>query len=165
MMLRVGLISDTHGLLRAAALNALRGSDYIVHAGDIGTAHILQEGEDAAIITYGMGVHWALDYARRHPELSLYILDLRSLLPFDEEALAAAARATGKVLILHEDTLTGGLGGEIAAWIGEHAFAWLDAPVMRCASLDTPVPFAPELERNFLASSRLDARMEEVLRY
>ncbi len=131
----------------------------------IGKAHILQEGEDAAIITYGMGVHWALDYARRHPELSLYILDLRSLLPFDEEALAAAARATGKVLILHEDTLTGGLGGEIAAWIGEHAFAWLDAPVMRCASLDTPVPFAPELERNFLASSRLDARMEELLRY
>jgi 2-oxoisovalerate dehydrogenase E1 component len=87
------------------------------------------------------------------PELSLYIVDLRTLLPLDYAAIKNAVTATGKVLLLHEDTLTGGIGGEIAAWIAEHCFEHLDAPVIRCASLDTPIPFNIELEKNFMAYS------------
>jgi 2-oxoisovalerate dehydrogenase E1 component len=87
------------------------------------------------------------------------------LLPLDYEAIAASVKRTGKVLILHEDTLTGGIGGEIAAWISEHCFTWLDAPVVRCASLDTPVPFSIELERNFMAKSRLREKMEELMKW
>ena len=132
---------------------------------EIGKAKMVQHGEDITIITYGAGVHWAIEYAKNHPEVSLYILDLRTLLPLDYEAIATAVKATGKVLLLHEDTLTGGIGGEIAAWIGEHCFASLDAPVMRCASLDTPIPFNIELEKNFMAYSRLDDYIEKLMGY
>lgn len=132
---------------------------------EIGKAKLVQEGEDLSIITYGSGVHWALEYAAQHPERSINILDLRSLLPLDYEAIAAAVKRTGKVLLLHEATLTGGIGGELAAWIGEHCFEHLDAPVVRCASLDTPVPFAIELEQNFLAKKRLDAAIDRLLAY
>ncbi|SEK83888.1 2-oxoisovalerate dehydrogenase E1 component [Chitinophaga rupis] len=132
---------------------------------EIGKASLVQEGTDISIITYGSGVHWALDYARQHPELSLHILDLRTLLPLDYDAISQAVTQTGKVLILHEDTLTGGLGGEISAWIAEHCFQQLDAPIMRCASLDTPVPFAAELEKNFLAKSRLDQCIQQLAAY
>jgi 2-oxoisovalerate dehydrogenase E1 component len=129
---------------------------------EIGKARLVQEGSDVSIITYGNGVHWALDYAARHPDLSMDIVDLRTLLPLDYEAVRASVRRTGRVLVLHEDTLTGGIGGEIAAWIAEHCFTWLDAPVMRCASLDTPVPFAIPLEQQFLAKSRLDAMIDRL---
>jgi len=132
---------------------------------EIGKANLVQHGTDISIITYGSGVHWALDYARQHPELSLHILDLRTLLPLDYDAISQAVAQTGKVLILHEDTLTGGLGGEISAWIAEHCFQQLDAPIMRCASLDTPVPFAAELEKNFLAKSRLDQCIQQLAAY
>ncbi len=132
---------------------------------EIGKANIIQEGEDITVITYGAGVHWAREYAAQHPDTSLYILDLRTLLPLDYEAVKAAVQATGKVLLLHEDTLIGGLGGEISAWISEHCFEYLDAPVIRCASLDTPVPFAIELEQNFLAKSRLKASIQKLLSY
>src|SRR5215204_4246914 len=107
----------------------------------IGKARLVQAGDDMAIITYAAGVHWAEDYAAEHPEISIAILDLRTLLPLDYEAIKVAVRQTGKVLILHEDTLTGGIGGEISAWITENCFEFLDAPVSRCASLDTPVPY------------------------
>jgi 2-oxoisovalerate dehydrogenase E1 component len=123
------------------------------------------EGTDISIITYGMGVHWATDYARTHPDISFDILDLRTLLPLDYEAIRQAVARTGKVLLLHEDTLTGGIGGELAAWIAEHCFDLLDAPVMRCASLDTPVPFAIELEQNFMANSRLDSVVQKLMGY
>jgi 2-oxoisovalerate dehydrogenase E1 component len=132
---------------------------------EIGKARHVEEGEDLSIITYGAGVHWALDYAAAHPELSIDILDLRTLLPLDYEAIRGAVLRTGKVLVLHEDTLTGGIGAEVAAWIGEHCFRELDAPVLRCASLDTPVPFNLELEKNFLASSRLDEYVKKLLGY
>jgi 2-oxoisovalerate dehydrogenase E1 component len=131
----------------------------------IGKARRVQEGEDISIITYGAGVHWAMSYAAQHPELSIELLDLRTLLPLDYEAIRAAVIQTGKVLLLHEDTLTGGIGGEIAAWIGEHCFDQLDAPVLRCASLDTPVPFNLELENNFLARSRLDGYVQKLMGY
>lgn len=131
----------------------------------IGKAKLVQEGYDISIITYGSGVHWALEYATKHPSVSLYILDLRSLLPLDYDAIKTATEATGKVLLLHEDTLTGGIGGEIASWIGEHCFEFLDAPVMRCASLDTPIPFNIELEKNFMAYSRLDEYVKKLMAY
>ena len=132
---------------------------------EIGKAKSLQTGDDISIITYGAGVHWAEDYASEHTEISMDILDLRTLLPLDYDAIAASAKRTGKTLILHEDTLTGGIGGEIAAWVSEHCFDYLDAPVMRCASLDTPVPFNTELEQNFLAKARLDEYVQKLLDY
>ena len=106
-----------------------------------------------------------IDYAGKHPEISIDILDLRTLLPLDYHAIRAAVQRTGRVLILHEDTLTGGIGGEIAAWIAEHCFELLDAPVMRCASLDTPIPFSIELENNFLAKARLEETITKLLSY
>jgi 2-oxoisovalerate dehydrogenase E1 component len=131
----------------------------------IGKARLVQEGDDLTIITYGSGVHWAEEYARQHPNLSIYILDLRTLLPLDYDAIREAVSATGKVLILHEDTLIGGIGGEIAAWISEHCFELLDAPVKRCASLDTPIPFNLDLEKQFMAYSRLPQYVEELMKY
>ena len=87
------------------------------------------------------------------------------MLPLDYDAIKASVERTGKVLVLHEDTLTGGIGGEIAAWISEHCFELLDAPVIRCASLDTPIPFNIELEKNFLAKARLDESVEKLMKY
>lgn len=132
---------------------------------EIGKAKQISTGEEITIITYGSGVHWAMEYAAAHPDYSIGILDLRTLLPLDTEAIKKAVRDTGRVLVLHEDTLTGGYGGEIAAWIGENCFEWLDAPVMRCASLDTPVPFNTVLEKQFLATARLDASIQKLRSY
>jgi 2-oxoisovalerate dehydrogenase E1 component len=132
---------------------------------EIGKARQVQTGNDVSIITYGSGVHWAEDYALEHSELSIDILDLRTLLPLDYEAIEASVKRTGKVLILHEDTLIGGIGGEISAWINEHCFQYLDAPILRCASLDTPVPFNLDLEENFLAKSRLGEMISKLLAY
>jgi 2-oxoisovalerate dehydrogenase E1 component len=132
---------------------------------EIGKARIAQEGEDIAVITYGAGVHWAMEFQAQHSEISLYILDLRTLLPLDYDAIHEAVARTGKVLILHEDTLIGGIGGEISAWITEHCFELLDGPVLRCASLDTPVPFHPDLEKQFLSRSRLGETIRRLLNY
>ena len=132
---------------------------------EIGKAKHVQEGEDLSIITYGAGVHWALEYVKSHPELSIDITDLRTLLPLDFEAIRRAVSRTGKVLILHEDSLTGGIGGEIAAWIAEHCYTLLDAPIMRCASLDTPIPFSIELEKNFMAYSRLHETIGRLMKF
>ncbi|MBS1777508.1 MAG: dehydrogenase E1 component subunit alpha/beta [Bacteroidetes bacterium] len=132
---------------------------------EIGKARIVQKGEDISIITYGSGVHWAMNYAAQHPDISFDILDLRTLLPLDYEAIRASVMRTGKVLLLHEDTLTGGIGGELSAWIAEHCFEYLDAPIVRCASLDTPVPFAIELEQNFLAKKWLQDAVDKLMQY
>jgi 2-oxoisovalerate dehydrogenase E1 component len=132
---------------------------------EIGKANPVRQGSDISIITYGAGVHWATSMADQNPEISFQILDLRSLLPLDYEAIRESVAKTGKVIVLHEDTLTGGIGGEISAWIGEHCFELLDAPVMRCASLDTAIPFNIELEKNFLASARLWETVEKLLAY
>jgi 2-oxoisovalerate dehydrogenase E1 component len=132
---------------------------------EIGKARHVREGDEISIITYGSGVHWAEEYANANPSLSIDILDLRTLLPLDYHAIREAVQRTGRVLIVHEDTLTGGLGGDISAWIGENCFSLLDAPVMRCASLDTPIPFNIDLEVNFMAKSRLDGMVQKLLRY
>ncbi len=136
---------------------------------EIGKANLVSEGDDVSIITYGAGVHWALEQMRNAEtgmqNVTADIVDLRTLLPFDKEAIEATVKKTGKVLILHEDTLIGGMGAEISAYINEHLFQYLDAPVMRVASLDTPVPFALSLEKNFLAKARLKDKLKELLAY
>lgn len=131
----------------------------------IGRARLVKEGTDITLITYGAGVHWAMEYQEQHPDISLHLLDLRTLLPLDYTAIRESVAKTGKVLLLHEDTLIGGIGGEISAWISEHCFELLDAPVMRCASLDTPIPFNMELEKNFMAKSRLDEYILKLANY
>ena len=132
---------------------------------EIGRARVVQEGTRASIITYGLGVHWALEYAKANSDLPIEIVDLRSLLPWDKEAVAASVKKTGRALILHEDTLTSGFGGEIAAHLAEHCFTYLDAPVMRCASMDTAIPMNKALEDQFLAKARLREMMEKLLKY
>jgi 2-oxoisovalerate dehydrogenase E1 component beta subunit len=116
----------------------------------IGQARIHQKGNDLTVVTWGAMVHTAAEAAATVDDVSIEILDLRTILPWDREAVLASVRKTGKVLVLHEDTRTGGFGGEIAATIAEEAFEDLDAPPRRLAAPDTPVPFSPELERAFI---------------
>lgn len=130
-----------------------------------GVANLLREGSDFTIVAYGMGVHWAIQYLDQHPDLKVDLLDLRTLAPLDLESIYRSARKTGRVLVLHEDNLTGGIGGEIAARINENCFGSLDAPVMRCASLDTPIPFNSNLEKNYLASAQLEKSIEKLLHF
>jgi 2-oxoisovalerate dehydrogenase E1 component len=132
---------------------------------EIGKANIVKQGEQASIITFGLGVHWALEYAEKHPEQSIEIVDLRSLLPWDQEAVEKSVKKTGRALVLHEDTLTSGFGAEIAAHIAEHCFKYLDVPVMRCGSLDTAIPMNKALEDQFLAKARLEGTVEKLLAY
>ena len=123
--------------------------DYIV---PIGKAAVRREGSDLSIITFGAMVYTALDAAKQLAEQGVQaeVLDLRSLAPLDREAVLTSVSKTSRVLLLHEATLTGGIGGELAAIIAEEAFEYLDAPVMRVASLDAPVPYSPPLEAAFL---------------
>jgi 2-oxoisovalerate dehydrogenase E1 component len=129
-----------------------------------GKARVVREGSELTIVTYGMGVHWALDAAAKS-DADIEVIDLRTLAPLDTETVFTSVRKTGRALILHEDTLTGGIGGELSALITENCFTALDAPVKRCASLDSPVPFAADLEHQFLASARLEASINEILSY
>ncbi|MEM9260805.1 MAG: transketolase C-terminal domain-containing protein, partial [Bacteroidota bacterium] len=143
----------------------------------IGKAALARTGTDLSIITYGSGVHWALEIAEELAETtqvqsngsssnaSIEVLDLRSLAPLDYEAIRATVEKTSKVLVLHEDTLTGGLGGEVSAWINEHCFEALDGPVRRLGALDTPFPFAEELEAQFLPKGRLREAVIDLLAY
>ncbi|MBU6342966.1 MAG: dehydrogenase E1 component subunit alpha/beta, partial [Bacteroidetes bacterium] len=131
---------------------------------EIGKARKVRNGDQLSILTYGLGVRWAVQ-ACETLGYDADILDLRSLVPLDYEAIAETVRKTNRVLILHEDTLFGGLGGEIAAWISENLFEYLDAPVMRAASLDTPVPFAIPLEQNFFPIELLKKNLQKLARY
>ncbi|HIA11742.1 MAG TPA: dehydrogenase [Flavobacteriales bacterium] len=131
----------------------------------IGKAALVKEGTAVSIITYGSGVHWALKELEQSPDISADLIDLRTLMPFDKEAIVASVKKTGRAIILHEDTLVGGIGGELAAFIYEECFEFLDAPVMRSASLDTPVPFTNSLETNFLPQDRFKEQLREVLNY
>ncbi|WP_020535981.1 alpha-ketoacid dehydrogenase subunit alpha/beta [Lewinella cohaerens] len=125
---------------------------------EIGKANLVQAGETLSIITYGLGVHWARE-AAEELGMDVDILDLRSLLPLDYDAIAATVKKTNKALVLHEATLLGGIGAELSAYISQHLFEHLDAPVVRVASLDTPVPFAANLEKAFLPQERLREQM------
>jgi 2-oxoisovalerate dehydrogenase E1 component len=137
---------------------------------EIGKANVVQEGTDISIITYGMGVVWAKEISKKYLDKStktpqIEILDLRTLAPLDYEAITATTKKTGKVIVLTEDTLVGSVASEVAAWISENCFEHLDAPVMRCGSLETPIPFNIELEKNFMASSRLEEMVEKLMGY
>jgi 2-oxoisovalerate dehydrogenase E1 component len=124
-----------------------------------------QQPADVTVITYGMGVHWALEIIEKNKLENVELIDLRSLAPLDTETIFESVKKTGKAIILHEDTLTGGIGGEISALITENCFDHLDAPVMREGSLDTPVPFTESLEANFLPKERFQKKLLELLQY
>ncbi len=151
-----------HKYLYRAYSEAIYDDYYTV---EIGKARLVKEGSQCSIITYGLGVHWALEYLEAHPELSADLIDLRSLQPWDREAVEASVQKTGRAFILHEDTLTNGFGAELAAHIAEHCFNYLDAPVVRCASLDTAVPMSKALEDQFLAKAYLDTAIQKLIRY
>ncbi|MCH8535881.1 MAG: dehydrogenase E1 component subunit alpha/beta [Flavobacteriaceae bacterium] len=131
----------------------------------LGKAKQLKEGNQLSIITFGAGVHWALDFAEKHPEISFDIIDLRTLCPLDEEAIFASVKRTGKVIVLQEDTSFGGVASDISALITENCFEHLDGPIQRVSSLPTPVPFAGQLEEQFLAKSRLEEVVNHLLAY
>ncbi|MDG1719653.1 MAG: dehydrogenase E1 component subunit alpha/beta [Bacteroidia bacterium] len=131
---------------------------------DIGKAKTLLEGEEITFISYGLGVHWCREVI---DELNIdaTLIDLRTLVPWDKELVEEGVKSTGKVIVVHEDTEQGGIGGEISAWIGEHCFQYLDAPVMRVCSLETPIPFNENLEQNFMAKSRLKDKVIQLINW
>lgn len=131
----------------------------------LGSAKYITKGKDVSIITYGIGIHWASETLNEMQNISADLIDLRSLLPWDKGLVSESVKKTGKVIILHEDTLTGGVGGEIAAYISENLFEYLDGPVVRVASLDTAVPFTKNLEENFLPRKRFKEKLLELLKF
>ncbi len=144
------------------SMSAKVPTDYYTTA--IGKAAIVQEGTAATIVTYGNAVHWATAAAAL-VDADIEVIDLRTLLPLDYETIEASIKKTNRVLLLHEDTLMGGIGGELSAHIAENLFEHLDAPIKRVASLDTPFPFAKDLERQFLPQERLMVALQELLDY
>jgi 2-oxoisovalerate dehydrogenase E1 component len=132
---------------------------------EIGKAKVLKEGADVSIVSYGAGVHWALEVLDNNPDISADLIDLRTLVPLDEQAIMNSVKKTGRVLIMHEDCEVGGYGADIAALISEQCFEFLDAPVRRSASLNTAVPFAKNLEDNFLAKQTFEQKLKELLNY
>ncbi len=131
----------------------------------IGKANKIREGSDLTIVTYGLGVHWAMEALDENENIQADLIDLRSILPWDKETDLESVKRTGKVIVFHEDTLTGGIGGEIAAEISSACFQWLDAPVMRCGSLDTAVPMSNHLEWNFLPRDRFKQMLKQLAEY
>ena len=132
---------------------------------EIGKANLLKEGNDVTIISYGMAVHWALDILKSNPEISADLIDLRTLIPLDKEGIFPSVKKTGKVIIVHEDCMIGGFGADIASIISDECFEFLDAPVARSASLDTPVPFVAKLEDNYLPKNRFETQLKQLLNY
>ena len=132
---------------------------------EIGKANLLKEGQEVTIVSYGAGVHWALEVLEKNPHISAELIDLRTLVPLDTDTIFASVQKTAKVIILHEDCEVGGFGADIAALISEHCFEYLDAPVMRSASLNTAVPFAKNLEDNFLAKQGFEQKLNDLLAY
>ena len=132
---------------------------------EIGKANLLKSGDDITIISYGMGVHWALDVLKTNPDISADLIDLRTLIPLDKETIFSSVKKTGKVIVLHEDCMIGGFGADLASLISEECFEYLDAAVVRSASLDTPVPFDAILEDNFLPKQRFEVKLKQLLEY
>lgn len=131
----------------------------------LGKAALLKQGSQVTVIAYGAAVHWALETLSRHPEISADVLDLRTLQPLDTEAVYASVKKTGRAIILQEDSLFGGIAGDISALIMENCFEYLDAPVKRVASLDSPIPFAKALEDQYLPKGRFEKELLDLLRY
>ncbi|MFT7073145.1 thiamine pyrophosphate-dependent enzyme [Patiriisocius sp. Uisw_017] len=131
----------------------------------LGKAALLKEGNDITIITYGFGVHWALEVLEKNPSIKADLLDLRTLAPLDKDAIFDSVKKTGKVIILQEDSLMGGLASDISAMISETCFEYLDAPIKRVASLETPIPFAAALEEQYLSKSRFEEELINLNAY
>lgn len=131
----------------------------------LGKASLLREGNDVTIVTYGAGVHWALETLDKHPEVDADLIDLRTLAPLDTEAIFNSVRKTGKVIILQEDSMFGGIASDISALIMENCFENLDAPVQRVGSLETPIPFASNLEKIYLSKNIFNYKLLELLSY
>jgi len=129
-----------------------------------GKARIVRAGKSATIVTYGAAVHWAMDLIEKQG-MDIEIIDLRTLLPYDKETIAESVKKTNRVLVFHEDSQTGGIGAEIAAWISEDLFQYLDAPVARLGALDTAIPFAPTLEKGFLPVHKLKEKLKNLLEF
>ncbi|MEJ6686326.1 MAG: dehydrogenase E1 component subunit alpha/beta [Crocinitomicaceae bacterium] len=132
---------------------------------EIGKANLVSEGSDLTIVTYGLGVHWAIEEMAKHSTINAEIIDLRSLVPLDTDTIYASVRKTGRAIVLHEDCISGGIGGELTALIGEHCFESLDAPVLRVGSLNSPVPFAASIESIFLPQKRFSEAVDQVMNY
>ncbi|WP_318344952.1 alpha-ketoacid dehydrogenase subunit alpha/beta [Flagellimonas baculiformis] len=130
-----------------------------------GKANWVRKGEAISVVTYGAGVHWAIEVLEKHPEIDADLLDLRTLQPLDFDAVKTSLKKTGKLIILQEDTLFGGIASDISAMVMEECFEYLDAPVKRIGSLETPVPFAKELEANYLPKKRFEAALLELYAY
>ena len=130
-----------------------------------GKAALLKEGNDVTVISFGAAVHWAIETLEKHPEINADLLDLRTLQPLDKESIFASVKKTGKVIILQEDSVFGGVGSDIAAMIAEECFEFLDAPVARVGSLEMPIPFSKALEEGYLPKKRFEAKIQELLKY
>ena len=131
----------------------------------IGKAALVKEGTEATIITYGAGVHWALETLEKHPKLSVDLIDLRTLMPLDWETIYGSVKKTSRLIILQEDSLFGGISSDIAASVQEELFEYLDAPIKRVASLDTPIPFAKSLENEYLPRKRFEKALLELMNF
>jgi 2-oxoisovalerate dehydrogenase E1 component len=171
---------DAKGLLNAA-INDINPVMYFEHKAlyrslsgnvsdayfttEIGKANHIKKGTDVSIITYGIGVHWALEVLKNNSDISADLIDLRTLVPLDKLAVLDSVKKTGKAIVLHEDCMIGGFGADLSAIIADECFEYLDAPVKRSASMDTPVPFAFELEDEFLAKARFETQLKDLLLY
>ncbi|MDE2677326.1 MAG: alpha-ketoacid dehydrogenase subunit beta [Gemmatimonadota bacterium] len=146
------IFEEHKGLYRAPHCREMLPADD--HVVPLGRARVAMEGDDITIVTYGLMVHRSLEAAAElaRDRIRVEVIDLRTLLPLDEDAIVASVQKTGKLLIVHEDTRTGGIAGEIAIRINERAFEWLDGPILRVTAIDSPVPFSGELEDYFLPS-------------
>ena len=132
---------------------------------ELGKAKLIEEGNDATIVTYGMGVHWAMEILKNNPKINADLIDLRTLVPLDTETIYNSVKKTNRVIILHEATTFNGIGGELSALITENCFEYLDAPIKRIASLDTPVPFVAQLEEQFMPKQRFENALKELVEY
>ena len=130
-----------------------------------GEASVLKTGDDVTIIAYGAAVHWALETLDNNPSINADLIDLRTLQPLDTETIYTSVKKTGRAIILHEDSLFGGIASDISALIMEHCFEYLDAPVKRVASMETPIPFASQLEDQYLAKGKFEAALKDLLAY
>ena len=145
------------------SISGLVSDDYFTIK--LGKAKLIKSGCDVSIISYGMGVHWALDVLNRNNDISADLIDLRTLIPLDENTIIESVKKTGRAIVLHEDCMLGGFGADIASLVSDKCFKFLDAPVKRSSSLDTPVPFSIYLEDQFLPKSRFEKQLKDLLNY
>ena len=135
---------------------------------DLGKAKIIQQGNSLTVVSYGMGVIWIKDFINKNPYYKelLEVIDLRTLLPWDKDTVLGSIKKTNKLLMINEDNITGSISGEISAYIAENAFEYLDAPILRLGSLDTPIPFFPSLEKEvYFPINRIEENIKKLIEY